>query len=109
MEREYRSPDAGSGHAQRLLQRQPALGVRVQRVDASLIRQRRLRVQGIRRRRDGDAQYECNSGNVLLACRTRRQLSGPEPLQLADVLRSGKPRRWIRAALGSREFTKGLK
>ena len=46
---------------------------------------------------------------VLLARRIRRQLPGSEPLQLADVLRSGEPRRWVRAGPGSCEFTKDLK
>jgi len=63
--------------------------VRVQQVDASVIRQRRLCVLGVWRHRDGDSRYDDRSGDVLLACRTRRLLSIPESLQLAYVLRSG--------------------
>src|SRR5882724_1187677 len=99
LEREHRSRDAGPGHAQRLLRWRPSLGVRVQRVDAGLVVRRRLRVRGVRRR---------SSGDVLLARRTRRRLPARASLRLADVLRIGEPRRWIRAALGPREFTKGL-
>ena len=109
LEREHRSQDAGPGHAQRLLRWRPSLGVRVQRVDAGLVVRRRLCVRGVRRLSDGDARYEGGSGDVLLACRTRRRLPARASLRLADVLRIGEPRRWIRAALGSREFTKGLK
>ena len=58
---------------------------------------RRLCVRGVRRRSDGDARHECNSGDVLLACRTRRRLPARASLQLADVLRTGEPLRWIRA------------
>jgi hypothetical protein len=100
LECEHRSRDAGPGHAQRLLRWQPSLGVRVQRVDAGLVVRRRLRVRGVRRRSDGDARYECNSGDVLLARRTRRRLPARASLRLADVLRIGEPRRWIRVALG---------
>ena len=41
-----------------------------------------------------------DSGDVLLARRTRRRLPARASLQLADVLRTGEPRRWIRAARG---------
>src|SRR5206468_12026953 len=88
LEREHRSRDAGPGHDQRLLRWQPSLGVRVQRVDAGLIVRRRLRVRGVRRRCDGDARYECNSGDVLLARRTWRRLPARASLRLADVLRT---------------------
>ena len=74
--------------------------VRVQRFDASVICQRRLRILGLWRRRDGNARYDGESGDVLLARRTRCQLPRPEPLQLADVLWSDGPRRSIRAARG---------
>ena len=47
----------------------------VQRVDASVIHQRRLRVLGVRRHRHGDARYDRDSGEVLLARRTWRFLS----------------------------------
>ena len=42
-------------------------GVRVQRVDAGLVRRRRLCVLGVRRHRDGDARHEGGPGDVLLA------------------------------------------
>src|SRR5438094_2338294 len=98
LEREYRSRDAGPGHAQRLLRWQPSLVVRVQRVGAGLVVRRRLRVRGVRRQRDGYARQDDGSGDVLLARRTRRRLPARASLRLADVLRTGEPRRWIKAA-----------
>src|SRR5258708_4834921 len=63
-------------------------GVRVQRFDASVICQRRLHILGLWRHRGGNARYD-ESGDVLLARRTRCQLPRPEPLQLVNVLWSG--------------------
>ena len=46
-----------------------------------------------------------DSSDVLLARRFRRRLPSRASLQLADVLRTGEPRRWIRAARGNnRQF-----
>ena len=55
LECDHRSQDAGSGLAQRLLRRRPSPGVRLQRVDAGLVRERALRVLGVWGRRDSDA------------------------------------------------------
>ena len=45
--------------------------------------------------------HDDGSGDVLLAGRTRRHLPRSIPIQLADLLRTGDPRRWIRAARGN--------
>ena len=58
------------------------------RVDAGLAPKRHLHLH-VRTSRDGDARYEYDSRDVLLAGRIRRQLHHPQ-LRVADLLRTSQ-------------------
>src|SRR4029077_8006322 len=78
-------PAAGSPHNGRLSRRSQLPGVPAHRVDAELAPRRRLHLH-LRTSGEGDARYEYDSRNVLLARRIRRQLY-PTQLPVADLCR----------------------